>query len=76
MSLRRIVKEKVGNLILNQFSLEILSGEIVNLIGLEGSGKEELFSILSGKEEIDSGEIYFLGKEYKKGKRCASSRKG
>ena len=68
LSLRRIVKEKVGNLILNQFSLEILSGEIVNLIGLEGSGKEELFSILSGKEEIDSGEIYFLGKEYKKGK--------
>lgn len=68
LSLRKITKEKSGNLILNRFSLEILSGEITNLIGLEGSGKEELFAILSGKEFIDSGDIYFGGKEYKKGK--------
>lgn len=58
----------MGNLILNQFSLEILSGEIINLIGLEGSGKEELYAILSGKEFIDSGDVWFNGKQYKIGK--------
>ena len=68
LSLRKIKKEKMGNLILNQFSLEILSGEIINLIGLEGSGKEELYAILSGKEFIDSGDVWFNGKQYKIGK--------
>lgn len=62
--LKKITKEKAGEKILNQFFLEILSGEIINLIGLEGSGHEEICSILFGDESRQSGEIWFMGEKY------------
>lgn len=62
--LEKITKEKAGNKMLNQFFLEILDGEIVNLIGLEGSGKEEVYSTLFGQNDMDSGEIWFAGRKY------------
>ena len=62
--LNKITKEKAGNKLLNQFFLEILDGEIVNLIGLEGSGKEVVYSILFGEERSDSGEIWFENVNY------------
>lgn len=66
--LKNLTKEKAGNRILDHFFLEILSGEIVNLIGLEGSGKEEIYSILFGEEEADFGEVWFAGEKYAKGR--------
>ena len=39
--LKDITKEKAHNKVLDHFFMEILSGEIINLIGLEGSGKAE-----------------------------------
>ena len=48
--LKNITKEKAGSKVLDQFYVEILSGEIMNLIGLEGSGKEEIYSILFGED--------------------------
>lgn len=62
--LNKITKEKAGSKVLNQFFLEILDGEIVNLIGLEGSGKEVVHSILFGEEKVDSGEIWFENRKY------------
>lgn len=64
--LKNLKKEKAGSRILNHFFLEIFSGEIVNLIGLEGSGKEEIYAILFGEDAPDGGEISFAGR------RCAS----
>lgn len=64
--LKKIAKKRSGEKVLNDFSLEILSGEIVNLIGLEGAGKQEIYSILFGEETADSGEIWFDGKHYAK----------
>lgn len=61
LSLVKLTKEKAGHRILDQFYMDIFGGEMVNLIGLEGSGKEEIYSILFGYETADSGEIYFLG---------------
>ena len=52
-----ILKQK--KTVLNQFYMNIQNGEIVNLIGMEDSGKEDVFSILFGQEKIDSGEIVF-----------------
>ena len=60
LSLVRLTKEKAGHRILNQFYMDIFGGEMVNLIGLEGSGKEEIYNILFGDEIPDSGEIFFL----------------
>lgn len=68
LMMKRLTKIKGENKILNQFFLEIFDGEIVNLIGLEGSGKEEIYSILFGAESADSGDIWFAGKKYCYGK--------
>lgn len=62
--LKGLCKEKNKNRVLNNFFLEILSGEIINLIGSEESGKEELYSILFGEETADSGEIWFSNQKY------------
>ena len=44
--MKDITKEKARSRVLDHFFMEILSGEIINLIGLEGSGKEEIYSVL------------------------------
>ena len=41
--MKDITKEKARSRVLDHFFMEILSGEIINLIGLEGSGKEEIY---------------------------------
>lgn len=66
--LKDITKEKAHNKVLDHFFMEILSGEIINLIGLEGSGKAEIYSILFGDESADKGKIWFSGRCYEKGK--------
>lgn len=66
--MKDITKEKARSRVLDHFFMEILSGEIINLIGLEGSGKEEIYSVLFGDESIDEGKIWFTGKYYEKGK--------
>ena len=57
--LKQICKCIQKKTVLNQFYMNIQNGEIVNLIGMEDSGKEDVFSILFGQEKIDSGEIVF-----------------
>ncbi len=66
--LKKITKVRAGNKVLDDFFLEILSGEIVNLIGLDGSGKQEIYSILFGEETRDSGEVWFSGQQFEGGK--------
>jgi len=66
--MKDITKEKARSRVLDHFFMGILSGEIINLIGLEGSGKEEIYSVLFGDESIDEGKIWFTGKYYEKGK--------
>ena len=62
--LKQISKCIQKKMVLNQFYMDIQDGEIVNLIGMEDSGKEDVFSILSGREKIDSGEVIFNQKSY------------
>lgn len=64
LTLKNITKEKIGNRVLDKFYINIVSGEIINLIGLDGSGRKEIYSILSGKEKIDEGEIWFDNRLY------------
>ena len=43
--------------ILNDFSLEVNSGEIVSIIGPSGIGKSTLLRCICGLEKVDDGEI-------------------
>ena len=45
------------------FSLELRAGEIVGLVGLLGSGKEEVCRCLSGADRPDGGTIEMKGKK-------------
>ena len=51
-----------GRYLLNQISLEVYSGEIVGIAGVEGNGQNELVEVLTGLREIDSGEMTLRGK--------------
>lgn len=66
--LKKLTKTRNTNKVLNDFFLEVLSGEIMNLIGLDDSGKQEIYSILFGEDTYDSGEIWFSGKRLEKDK--------
>ena len=48
--------------ILSNFNLEVRQGEIVALLGPSGSGKSTLLKIICGLETLDSGYVYFNGK--------------
>ncbi len=57
----RNIKKKYDDFTLD-ISLSIEKGELVCLLGPSGSGKSTLLSLLSGVEEIESGEVYLSGK--------------
>lgn len=44
-------------------SFSIRKGEIVSLVGLVGSGKEEVCQCITGLKKADTGAIYLLGKK-------------
>ncbi|MBN1776895.1 MAG: ABC transporter ATP-binding protein [Clostridiales bacterium] len=69
MSERAIVlkTEKLGMMFgglkaVNDFNIEILEGELVGLIGPNGSGKTTVFNMLTGLHIPFEGEIYLMGK--------------
>jgi simple sugar transport system ATP-binding protein len=44
---------------LKSFSLEVRTGEIVGIAGVEGNGQTELIEGITGLRKIESGKIYF-----------------
>ena len=47
----------MSNKVLDEFSLDIKTGEIITLIGENGCGKSTILNIISGDESIDKGNI-------------------
>ena len=47
----------------NNFNIEISEGELVGLIGPNGSGKTTVFNILTGVYVPTEGDVYLLGKK-------------
>lgn len=60
------VKNNKKVLGLKNFSLEVKSGEIVGIAGVEGNGQTELVEALTGMRPIDSGSIIFKEKDITK----------
>lgn len=48
-----------GNIIFENLSLEIQTGDRVGVVGRNGSGKTTLFKLIAGIEQVDSGSIHF-----------------
>ena len=48
------------------FSLNVRSGEIVSIFGLMGSGRTELMEALAGKDDIVSGKLFLDGQDITK----------
>jgi branched-chain amino acid transport system ATP-binding protein len=59
----KISKSFGGLKAVQNFELELDSGEIVGLIGPNGAGKTTIFNLITGMETPDTGSIYF-NREY------------
>ena len=60
--LENITKSYGSNLVLNNFSMSINSGEFVAIKGASGSGKSTILNILGLMENFDSGKYYLFDK--------------
>ncbi|MBP0985906.1 MAG: ABC transporter ATP-binding protein [Oscillospiraceae bacterium] len=63
ISLEDIVLEKNGKNVLDHVSLEIRSGEILGIAGVEGNGQTELIEVITGIERRYSGRITEDGRD-------------
>ena len=57
ISLNKIVKSYGFNKILDEFSLEIKTGEIITFVGENGCGKSTILNVISGDENYDKGNV-------------------
>ena len=58
LSVRSLTKYFGGLSALKNFDLEVEKGEIVGIIGPNGSGKTTFFNVLTGMYQADSGEVF------------------
>ena len=65
LTIEKINKKFLKNIVLNNVSFSVSTGEIVALVGRNGSGKTTLLKILSGIYSQDSGEIEIEGVDNK-----------
>ena len=63
LSLFEIHKNYEGKPLLNSISFEVVSGEVLCLLGRSGSGKSTLLRIIAGIENADSGSMQWDGKD-------------
>jgi len=61
IGLKDVTKSYEEIVALNRVSLKVMKGEILAIIGPNGSGKTTMLKIMAGIEEPTSGEIYFDG---------------
>jgi amino acid/amide ABC transporter ATP-binding protein 1, HAAT family (TC 3.A.1.4.-) len=62
LQLQGVNKRFGGHVVLNDVSFSLAPGEIVGLVGPNGSGKTTTINVISGLYRADSGSIAFDGK--------------
>jgi ribose transport system ATP-binding protein len=65
LSARKIVKRYGGVVALSDGNLEVNSGEVVALIGANGSGKSTMSKIINGVVVLDGGQLLLDGKPFR-----------
>ena len=60
--IKSIIKKKKKNVVLNGISLEVKTGEVLGIIGVNGSGKSTILNIISKILEPDTGSVEVRGK--------------
>ena len=63
LELTSVVVERSSRCLLNRVSLKIRRGEVLGVIGLNGSGKSVLLQLISGLIKPDRGRVQFRGEE-------------
>ncbi|MDR7869297.1 MAG: sugar ABC transporter ATP-binding protein [Tissierellaceae bacterium] len=66
IELRNIYKSFSGNKVLDNIDLKVYGGEILCLVGENGSGKSTIIKIISGVYEADEGKVILNGNLYKR----------
>ena len=61
LSLEHVSKQFNGLTVLNDVSFSVRSGEILGLVGPNGSGKTTAINLISGIYHLDAGHIYSAG---------------
>ena len=66
----------LNGLVLRDFNLKGRAGEIVGVVGLLGSGLEELVAILAGRQDAASGRLEILGYQVPLGSLAVLAKRG
>ncbi len=64
VEVRNIVKTYGPTIALNDVSFDLETGNIIGLVGENGSGKSTVSSIIAGIQDMDKGSIKFKGKPW------------
>lgn len=59
---RKVSKSFAGLCAVNALDLELREGEILGLIGPNGSGKTTFFNVITGIHSLTSGKVYYRGR--------------
>lgn len=61
LSVRDLTLRFGGNTAIDEFSVDILEGELLSIVGPNGAGKTSLFNCISGVYRPQSGDVRFMG---------------
>jgi branched-chain amino acid transport system ATP-binding protein len=61
LEVKDVTKRFGGLVALNKVSFSLTPGEIIGLIGPNGAGKTTLVNVITGMQQVDSGEVFFQG---------------
>jgi ABC-type branched-subunit amino acid transport system ATPase component len=76
LSVRHLSKSFAGVQAVQDFSLDVLPGEVVGLIGPNGAGKSTLINLISGFHEPTGGSVHFRGQDITRAEPAAIARLG
>jgi phosphonate transport system ATP-binding protein len=69
LSVRGLTKSFGDRVVLDGFDLDVHAGEVVSILGANGSGKSTMLRCLSGLTKFDTGTVSVGGREVRSGER-------
>jgi phosphonate transport system ATP-binding protein len=70
LSVRGLTKSFGDRVVLDGFDLDVHAGEVVSVLGANGSGKSTMLRCLSGLAKFDAGRLRVAGREVRSGERA------